>query len=373
MATIPQRAYSTDGDDTIYVNLYAAGDANVTLPKGKVRIKQNTRYPWAGDVKLTITPEQIKDFALKLRIPAWCQGATVAINGKALGELVNDKGYVTIDGAWSAGDVVELTMPMPIRRVKADPRVKANVGRVALQRGPIVYCVEAVDNSGRALNLALPRDAELTAEHRGQLLGGVTVIKGKALARGKDGDAPRSLDVTAVPYYAWDNRETGEMVVWLPEDISLAEQPPTPTLANTSKASASHKGERDSYEALSDNLDIAGSGQVSMPRFTWWPRKGSTEWVQYEFLQPAEVSAAEVYWFDDEWHGGGCRVPASWQVLYRDTGGAWKPVEAIGEPAGVKKDQFNKVAFQPVATRSLRLQAKLRDGYSAGILEWRVK
>src|SRR5204863_4231988 len=135
-------------------------------------------------------------------------------------------------------------------------------------RGPIVYCVEAVDNGGRAMNLALPPGAELTAEHRGQLLGGVTVIKGKGLARQKENEQPKTVDFTAIPYFAWDNREPGEMVVWLPEDVSLAEQLPTPTLANTSKASASHKSESDTLEALSDNLDIAGSGQVAMPRFT---------------------------------------------------------------------------------------------------------
>jgi len=242
LATVPQRAYSTAGD-AIYVNLYAAGDATIELSKGKVAIKQMTRYPWAGDVKLTITPsKEVKDFALKLRIPQWCQGATVAINGKSLGELVNDKGYATIDGAWSAGDVIDLNLPMPIRRIKADPRVKANVGRVALQRGPIVYCVEAVDNNGRAMNLSLPPDAELTAEHRGQLLGGVTVINGQGLARQKENEPAKSVEFTAVPYYAWDNREAGEMVVWLPEDISLAEAIPSPKSAVVAQPDQSQKG-----------------------------------------------------------------------------------------------------------------------------------
>jgi DUF1680 family protein len=377
MATIPQRAYTVGAGDNVYVNLYAAGEATVTLPKGKVRIKQETRYPWDGDVKLTVTPEQVKDFALKLRIPQWCQNATVAINGKSLGELFVDKGYISIDGAWNAGDVIELKMPMPIRRVKADPRVKANVGRVALQRGPLIYCVEAVDNNGRALNLALPPDAELVAEHRGQLLGGVTVIKGKAVARQKENEQAKSVDFTAVPYFSWDNRDAGEMVVWLPEDVSLAEPIPTPTIANSAKASASHKGDRDSFEALSDGLDIAGSGQVAMPRFTWWPRKGSAEWVQYDFPKPATVSSVEVYWFDDEWHGGGCRVPASWRLLYRDgTSEAWKSVEIVAvatTQSGVKKDAFNTLTFKPIRATGLRLEAQLREGYSAGILEWRVK
>jgi hypothetical protein len=400
LATVPQRAYTVSTaaptpvqsaaqrsagpapaalTPAIHVNLYAAGDATIALPSGKVRIKQTTRYPWDGNVKFTVTPEQVKDFALKLRIPQWCQGATVSINGKSLGELVNDKGYVTIDGAWTAGDVVELNLPMPVRRAKADPRVKANVGRVALQRGPIVYCVEAVDNNGRAMNLALPPDAELFAEHRGQLLGGVTVIKGKALARQKENEPPKTVEFTAVPYYAWDNRDGGanagaggEMVVWLPEDVSLAEAIPTPTLASTSKASASHKGERDALEALNDGGDPGSSARTNIPRFTWWPHKGTAEWVQYDFPRPAEVSAVEVYWFDDEPHGGGCRVPGSWTLSYRD-GSTWKPVDVIGDAPAVKKDAFNKLAFEPVTADALRLDAKLRDGYSGGILEWRVK
>jgi hypothetical protein len=163
------------------------------------------------------------------------------------------------------------------------------------------------------------------------------------------------------------------MVVWLPEDVTLAEAIPTPTIASTSRASASHTGERDTLDALSDGVEPGSSARTSIPRFTWWPRKGTAEWVQYDFAQPAEVSSVEVYWFDDEAVAGGCRLPASWTVSYRD-GGAWKPVEITGgEQPGVKKDAFNKLAFKPVSTSALRLDVKLRDGYSGGILEWRVK
>jgi hypothetical protein len=131
----------------------------------------------------------------------------------------------------------------------------------------------------------------------------VTVIKGTALARQKEGEQPKSVDFTAVPYFAWDNRDAGEMVVWLPEDPSRAEVIPTPTLASTAKASASHANPTDSLEALGDGRPVTESGQLDSPRFTWWPRKGSAEWVQYDFAQPTTISSVEVYWFDDERQG----------------------------------------------------------------------
>jgi DUF1680 family protein len=108
---------------------------------------------------------------------------------------------------------------MPVRRVSADPRVKANSGRVALMRGPIVYCLEGADNGGKVLNLALARDAKLTPEHRPNLLGGVTVLKGQAIARSADGDktAEKKVELTAIPYHAWNHRGPGEMTVWIPQ------------------------------------------------------------------------------------------------------------------------------------------------------------
>jgi DUF1680 family protein len=375
MATVPGRAYAMTVDEatktpTVYVNLYAAGEAKLAVGGTSLGIAQQTRYPWDGQVRLTITLPQPAVFALKLRIPQWCQGATVSINGAAMGELVNEKGYFTINGSWTTGDVVELNLPMPIKRMKADPRVKANWGRVALQRGPVVYCVEAVDNGGHVTHLSLPPDAELRVEEKPDLLGGVSVIKGKALARMK-ADAPaQPVDFTAIPYFAWDNREAGEMAVWLAEDASLATPIPMPTLASKSKPSASHTNETDTLEALNDGREPANSKDISMPRFTWWPQKGTSEWVQYQFAKPAEVSSAEAYFFDDGPQGG-CRVPASWRVLYR-AGDQWKPVE-VTQSSAVRKDAFNQLAFKPIRTDALRLEAKLADGYSAGLLEWRVK
>jgi DUF1680 family protein len=200
-ASLPARIYATRGND-VYVNTYAASEASI----GGLKISQKTNYPWDGSVMLTIDGDVTRLGALKLRIPGWCDKATVAVN-YVMSKPAIENGYVTIARPWKAGDAVALHLPMPIRRVHADPRVKDDAGRVALARGPLIYCVEAVDENMPS-TITLPRDETLSAETRNDLLGGVTVIKGKSL--------------TAVPYFAWDNRAAGEMEVWINEDVPSA-------------------------------------------------------------------------------------------------------------------------------------------------------
>ena len=212
------------GKSVIYVNLYAAGTGKLSVDGKQVILQQHTRYPWEGRVVLTVTPPKPQKFDICLRIPGWCrenqtpsglylaseskEEATLKVNGEAVSLDKLEKGYARISRRWNAGDKIELDLPMPVRRIHAHREVKADAGRVALQCGPIVYCVEAVDNGGRVSHLALPANAKLTAEHRSDMLGGVNVIKGKV----------REHDLLAIPYYAWDNREGGEMAVWLKEE-----------------------------------------------------------------------------------------------------------------------------------------------------------
>jgi len=224
-------------DQSIYVNLYAAGTAKVNLEGTSVTLRQETRYPWEGRVKLTVDPDREHPFDMYLRIPGWCRdretpgglyrmaasaadepGPGLKINGREIDIEKYGGGYLRLGRRWKPGDVVELHLPMPIRRVRAHPSVAADAGRVALQRGPIVYCVEAVDHGGRVQHLVLPPDAQLRAEHRPEMLGGVTVITGKATAREAGSKTLPSVDLLAIPYYAWDNRAGGEMAVWLPEE-----------------------------------------------------------------------------------------------------------------------------------------------------------
>ena len=202
------------GTDEIYVNLFVAGEASVPIGGNKVRLKQQTLYPWDGKVLLTVEPEESERFALCLRIPAWCKGATLAVNGQPAAPLNVEKGYARLEREWRPGDAVELELPMPIERIEANPRVEADRGRVAVRRGPVVYCFEAVDNGGSAKDIVLPVDPKFTAEYRDDLLGGVTVIAGVA----KDG-----RKITAVPYHVWDHREPGEMIVWVRQDGKSAD------------------------------------------------------------------------------------------------------------------------------------------------------
>ncbi len=125
----------------------------------------------------------------------------------------------------------------------------------------------------------------------------------------------------------------------------------------------------DSTTALNDAIDPAGSNDESIPRFTWWSHRGTTEWVQYDFDEPRWVSAADVYWFDDSGNGG-CRTPARWRLLFRQ-GDDWKPVPAASG-YGVERDRFNRVEWDPVETSAIRLEVELQDEYSAGLLEWRI-
>ena len=215
----------------VMVNLYAAGEAKLTLDDGSsLKLTQQTEYPWEGKIRLIVTPDQAADFSLNLRIPGWAMGRPVpsdlykladakvspvslTINGEKAEAKPNEDGYVHIKRTWKAGDVVELELPMPIQRVYANEKVEADRGKVTLMRGPLVYCIEAADQPGVNLsNVVLPRNAEMTAKHRADLLGGVTTIEGDALT---DGKTP--LKMTAIPYYAWQNRTKGGMTVWIQE------------------------------------------------------------------------------------------------------------------------------------------------------------
>jgi len=221
--------------EELYVNLYVESRATMSLKRTQVTLMQETKYPWEGDVKLVVGSEKATEFVINIRIPTWCEHAQLEVNGQAIKNPDIQKGYVRISRRWKQGDRIELRLSMSTQRIQAHPRVKADLGRIALRRGPIVYCLEAVDNGGQVHNLSLPRHAELTCEYRPDLLGGVTVIKGTALARvaedwhgklyrpAKKPAEFKPVEFVAVPYCIWDNREPGEMALWLPEPPALTE------------------------------------------------------------------------------------------------------------------------------------------------------
>jgi DUF1680 family protein len=208
------------------VHLYAQSTARLEIDGTPVTVTQTTDYPWDGAVALRIDPQSPAEFTLRLRIPGWCRSAQLTINGAPFDAgAATERGYASVRRRWQAGDQVALALAMPVERLYAHPEVRADQGRVALKRGPIVYCVEAVDNAASPHRLVLPRDATVTARLEPDLLGGVATLAGTARAiLPVDGALyraqPPQVEVVpfrAVPYHVWDHREPGEMVVWLPE------------------------------------------------------------------------------------------------------------------------------------------------------------
>jgi DUF1680 family protein len=212
----------------VWVHLYGGSTLDTTLPDGRrVKLKQETDYPWDGRVKITFESAPSGDLSLFLRIPGWAEGAALGVNGKPAAAAAGR--YAAVRRAWQAGDVVELTLPLKPRLVEAHPLVEEARNQVAVMRGPLVYCLESTDlpkNVGLQ-SVALPRDLELTPRFDRKLLAGVTVLEGKAEAAAERpwGDdlyrefkpsAPRSVDIKLIPYYAWANRGKSEMTVWMP-------------------------------------------------------------------------------------------------------------------------------------------------------------
>ena len=414
MASLGSYIYAKSGED-IYINLFIGSQAKIKTDGNTIQVTQETKYPWEGAVKLTIYPDHTGEFMICVRIPGWAQDqpmpgnlyrymkksdkqVTIKVNGKSQ-KFEIAKGFAKIKRKWNKNDVIELDLPMPVRRVLAHEKVKDDQGKVALERGPVVYCAEWPDNGGKVLSLLIPDDAKFESEYRTDLLKGVMVISGKvlALSRGKNKISVKKKKhkLVAIPYYAWANRGKGEMAVWLARDEFKVKLPPVPTIASTSQVSSSPSLPSgapgiENYEALFDQMEPFSSSDGSFSYFRLIPKENNTGWVQYDFKEPAQVSSVEVYWVDDNRF---CKIPESWRVLYR-VGENWKPVKNHG-PYGVERDTFNKVSFDPVKTDGLRLEIKpkrrfyfdfqigppdgsfVRDGpvewYECGIIEWRVK
>lgn len=227
LASIGQYIYSMHKDE-IYTHLYISSETEINISESKVKIKQETRYPWDEKVMISVSLDEEKEFSLLLRIPGWCDNAKICINREEI-NVCNTKvnGYAKLKRIWKNGDVVELVLPMMIQRIKAHPNVRTNIGKVALQRGPVVYCLEEIDNGPSLHEIVLPHKSELKSEFDDNLLGGITVITAEAqrynspwedeLYKANVESQYRPVTVKFIPYYAWANRTSGEMMVWITE------------------------------------------------------------------------------------------------------------------------------------------------------------
>jgi len=225
LASLGSYFYTTRGTD-LAIHLYGANRAELTVDGGTVAVTQATHYPWDGDIRITVSPDAPKRLALKLRVPGWCRTATFEVNGKPVQPVVT-RGYATIERVWRAGDEIRLRLEMPVERLSAHPAVTQDTGRVALKRGPVVYCLEEVDN-GIAPQRFVLNDSPIESEFVPGLLGGAVVLSGEAEATSADGwggalyrsgpplREPRRF--RAIPYHLWANREAGGMQVWIRAD-----------------------------------------------------------------------------------------------------------------------------------------------------------
>lgn len=227
VASIGGYFYST-ARDVVAVHLYGGSTARLEVGGTHVKVRQQADYPWSGAIKLAVEPERPTTFALRLRIPSWARNTACTVNGEPVDTTKRNRGYVEIEREWKNGDAVALELPMPVERLYAHPNVKADLGRVALRRGPLVYCLEQIDNGNTPIGLIrLPRDTRLEPTDRPDLFGGIVTIIGDAKAVDLEDrnsllyrsrpDRLQHARLTAVPYYVWSNRGPNRMAVWVPE------------------------------------------------------------------------------------------------------------------------------------------------------------
>ncbi|RYD49515.1 MAG: hypothetical protein EOP85_01480, partial [Verrucomicrobiaceae bacterium] len=361
-SALPSMIYATKGS-TVYVNLYVGSQASIRTQSLDLGITQTTGYPWNGTMNFTIHPAAPSTFTVKFRVPGWSGAPEFRINGELASGLAVTDGYATVTRQWQAGDTVGLTLPMPVKRVKSDERVKADRGRVALMRGPVVYCFEGLDNSNAARGILMDEMDAFTATYQPDLLGGVVQLKARTSIVRNLGDTLRREPFTAraVPFFANKNRDDTTMDVWVADATSAVR----PVVAGIPSASYVNPG--DSVIALNDGIVPRSSDDENVPRMTWWNHKGTSEWVQLTYNKSRTISTVGVYWWDERRVNRECRVPQSWSVQYL-SGGQWLPVQGASS-YGVAMDQFNRVNFTPVETTAIRVVAQLQSGWSAGILE----
>ncbi|MCA9257127.1 MAG: glycoside hydrolase family 127 protein [Phycisphaerales bacterium] len=374
-----------------------------------VHVTQETDYPFRDTVHLTVNPRETVKFPFALRIPNWCAAATIEINGKPVKADANPGHYVIVDREWSPNDSVRIQLPMEL----AMTRWSENKDAVSISRGPLTYSLKIGERWSKFDDSARQPFADAAKWPSWEVYPTTPWNYGLAVddrpleaqfdVEIDDGPLPKQpFNVESAPIRIrakgqrienWTEDRHGLVTLLQPSPArveKLAPEPITlipmgcarlrvtafPTISDAQDAHewrrppriphrASH--ENDDIAAISDGVEPANSGDHDVPRFTWWPRRGTSEWVTFEFDAPIDVGEVNVYWFDDEGRGY-CRIPESWNLFYSNDG-HWRPVEMESiDP--VKKDRFNRLSFKSVKTTALKLQVKLREGFSGGILEW---
>lgn len=389
IASVPGYIYAQQGKD-IYVNLYAQGSATI----GNVELEQITEYPWDGKIRIRINKGGGK-FAIKLRIPSWLKSSptnnnlyayadaakpySVSVNGKGFYPEMKD--YITLQRSWKKGDVIEVDFPMDVRRIVANDNAEDDRGKIAFERGPVVFCLEGSDQpDGTVFDKYILPSADVKAHFEKNLLNGVMVLEGQAKQLDSEGNV-KDVTFRAIPYSTWNNRGPQQMEIWIANTPAKAVATPVPTIASLARTfsnrgpiqnDAPETAPTDSWAGgVNDQWEPKRSSDISKPYHYWWLKYGSTEAITYQFDKEYEVSNVQVYWLEFDHYDGNFRTPESWMLYYQNANGEWLEVENH-TPYTVSKDCYNSVDFAPVRTKGLKILAKLRKGESGGVLEWKV-
>jgi hypothetical protein len=399
-------------DNGLCASLYAASAVRAKVGGGaEVAIDEATGYPFGETVTFTIAADKPARFPLYLRVPRWCREASLTLNGKPLEADAKPLSYLVVERTWADGDKLVLHLPMSL----AVTVWKKSHNAVSVHRGPLAFSLKigekwvrrgrpddkwpvqevfpttpwnyglAIDPDRPAASIEVakkpgrpakqpfaPDAAPIQLRAKGRKIPQWTFDRHGLVAVLQESPARTAEPletITLIPMGCARLRISAFPTVSTADDAHAwqADAVPSPRYETT----ASHCWQNDTTDALSDGLLPRNSNDQSIPRFTWWGHRGTSEWVAYRFKKPRKLSRVEVYWFDDTGRGQ-CRVPASWRLLYKD-GGQWKPVQlAKGSACGTEKDKFNRVEFEPITAAEVRIEVQLQPQFSGGILEWRV-
>ncbi len=390
--------YAHENDD-IYCALYASSSVEIPLKSGKVKLAQKSDYPYDENVEITVLPEkETQTFTLKLRIPTWTghkfvegdlysyvgttleknQPCSISING-IIQKLTVENGFVSIDRNWKKGDVVKLHLPMPVRFNKAMERVLDNRGRIAITRGPIVYCAEARDNPAPA-NVWLVSEfgQNPTVEKQSSgIFKGIDIIKNiNAKYLDKNGKL-KDGKLTLIPYYAWDNRGVNSMNIWFADniktlknvDLTRAYGEMNSTRRLVKNAEASYTYPSDSILATFIGASPRSSADTSIRRWTSYPKFGAKQTLTYILNKPTKLSEIAVYWYEDT---ADVRVPQTWNIEYMDKHSNWQDFPIyLTDTYSVLKDQYNAVhpSGEAITAKAVRINVYPQKRFVVGVLQ----
>lgn len=377
-------------DDDIFCSFYVGSSVEVPLASGAVKLRQQTEYPFEGDVSIEVEPSnEGEEFTLWLRIPSWVDDRfvpgelysyadgvrakyTVKVNGERVSSTI-ERGFLPVHRKWSTGDKVELSLPMNVRYNVADERVKADSNRLCVTRGPLVFCAEEPDNE-KCVSLCYltsmkSRKGEVSRVEEG-LLKGLPTISIPAMAASDEGNTQTTLNL--IPYYAWANRgDDTQMNVWFARSAETALLSVFRMPKNIADVKASYTYNRDDIYALVDNKVPTHSHDKSIVRWTSWPERGKAQNIEVTFKEAQPVESVSIYWYNDS---GGVQVPKEWNIEYL-ADGVWHEFKPyITDHFGTAKDQFNMVhPAEPITAEALRINMMPRDDAALGILEFVVE